>query len=173
MARLNLSPPWYTYYTELCMLFGQDPEIHIIYDEDEQTIKFYVENDIKAEALTCVLPYTKDYGNVTLKIEIVPANKLLKVKTTGDTFKDLFTNNPIVDDVVIIDNIFVNPITYVIFKKEVVQYFNDDLGDANGFCSTLYQDIAKRVLEPNDGVYYCTSLTNDEGFVKIGTDKIF
>ena len=47
--------------------------------------------------------------------------------------------------------------TYVVFVKEVVQYFNDDLGDANGVCSTLYQDIAKRLFTSTEGVFFCTN----------------
>ena len=52
-----------------------------------------------------------------------------------------------------------NPITYVIFKKEVVQYYNDSLSDAHGMCSTLYQDIAKRILDADEGIFFCTNDT--------------
>ena len=35
-------------------------------------------------------------------------------------------------------------ITYVIFKNCVVQFFNDNLNDAHGLISTLYQNIADK-----------------------------
>ena len=50
--------------------------------------------------------------------------------------------------------------TYVVFKKEVVQYFNDSLGDIHGVCSTLMQDIAKDIFEDTEGVYFCTDTEN-------------
>ena len=40
----------------------------------------------------------------------------------------------------------INSFTYVVFEKEVVQYWNDNLGDINGLRSTLYQDLAKEIF---------------------------
>ena len=49
---------------------------------------------------------------------------------------------------------------YVVFKNCVVQFFNDNLNDAHGLISTLYQDIAADILDgPGTiGVYYCTDV---------------
>jgi hypothetical protein len=74
-------------------------------------------------------------------------------------YEDLFRGNPIVDDIVTIEGVMTNPITYVIFKKEVIQYYNDSLSDAHGMCSTLYQDIASRVLDAGEGIFFCTNTT--------------
>ena len=157
MAVLNLSAPWQTYYKELSKLFEKDDEVRIIYDTDEQVISIYVDNAVKAEAMAAALPTIKRFGSVELTIAIIPSNKVNILRSSkGNGFPDLFKGNPIVDDVVVVDGIMSNPITYVIFKKEVVQYFNDDLGDAHGVCSTLYQDIAKRVFEEHEGVFFCT-----------------
>ena len=158
MAVLKLSAPWQIYYKELCLLFEQDEEVRIIYDTDQQIISIYVDNPVKADAMYNALPTEKEFGNVTLTINVIPANKpnLKRVITQGSVYEDLFYKNPIVNDVVTVDGILTNPITYVIFKKEIVQYFNDDLGDAHGMCSTLYQDIAKRVFEPESGIHFCT-----------------
>ena len=157
MAVLNLSAPWQTYYKELSKLFEKDDEVRIVYDTDEQVISIYVDNAIKAEAMAAVLPIVKEFGSVELTINVIPSNKVNILRSSkGMGFPDLFKGNPIVSDVVVIDGIMTNPITYVIFKKEVVQYFNDDLGDAHGMCSTLYQDIAKRVFEDHEGVFFCT-----------------
>ena len=157
MARLKLAAPWYTYYNELCALFKEDKEVHIVYDEMDQIINIYVENQAKADAMEEMLPTIKTFGSIELEINIVPANKLTARKSRGTVLEDLFYNNPICNKVVTVEGVFINPITYVIFRKEVVQYYNDDIGDANGVCSTLYQDMAKRVFEPQDGIYYCTN----------------
>ena len=156
MAKLIMSAPWYIYYNELCALFKEDKEVHIVYDEMDQIINIYVENQAKADAMDEVIPKVMTFGNVDLEINIVPANKLCARKSKGGLFEDLFFNNPICTDVVTVEGIFTNPVTYVIFRKEVVQYYNDDLGDAHGVCSTLYQDIAKRVFKDQNSIYYCT-----------------
>lgn len=163
MAVLKLSAPWQIYYKELCLLFERDEEVRIVYDTDQQVISIYVDNAAKADAMAAALPTEKEFGNVSLTIAVIPANKSNLRRTQGSTYEDLFYKNPIVNDIVTVDGVLTNPITYVIFKKEVVQYFNDDLGDANGMCSTLYQDIAKRVFEPEKGIHFCTD-TNSIAF---------
>ena len=160
MAVLKLSAPWQIYYKELCLLFEQDEEVRIVYDTDQQIISIYVDNAAKADAMYAALPSEKEFGDVILTINVIPANKPNLRRTQGSTYEDLFYKNPIVNNIVIVDGIMTNPITYVIFKKEVVQYFNDDLGDAHGMCSTLYQDIAKRVLEPENSIYFCTDINS-------------
>ena len=159
MAILKLSAPWQIYYKELCELFKFDPEVRIVYDTDEQIINIYVDNAAKADAMAAVLPTEKDFGGITVLIVVIPANKTNLRRTRGTTYEDLFYKNPIVDDIVTIEGVMTNPITYVIFKKEVVQYYNDSLSDAHGLCSTLYQDIAKRVLDADEGIFFCTNNT--------------
>lgn len=161
MAILKLSAPWQIYYKELSILFEKDKEVHIVYNTEDQIIDIYVDNPAKAEAMAATLPTEKEFGNITLIINIIPANKNLR-RSKGSDYEDLFYGNSIVKDIVTVDGIMSNPITYVIFKKEVVQYFNDDLGDAHGMCSTLYQDIAKRVFNEEEGVFFCTG-TADTG----------
>lgn len=162
MAIVKLTAPWQTYYKELSLLFGHDDEVRIIYDTDDQIINIYVDDVVKAEAMAAVLPAVKQFGSVELEINIVSSNRRTMFKASkGTGFVDLFRCNPIVKDVIVIDEITSNPITYVIFKKEVVQYFNDDLGDAHGVCSTLYQDIAKRVFNKIEGVFFCTDTSSD------------
>ena len=157
MARLRLEPPWETYYKELNLLLGQDPEIQILYDSYEQEIKIYSEDEDKTNALNVLLPPEKEFGNVKVTILIVPAN-IKKVKTTDyspELFEDLFAGNPCVADIETTTGIY--EATYVVFAKEVVQYHNDDIGDINGNCTTLYQEIAKRIFENHAGVHFCTA----------------
>ena len=42
-----------------------------------------------------------------------------------------------------------------------MQYYNDDLGDAYGNCSTLWQDIARRLFEDVLGIFYCTDVKDE------------
>lgn len=156
MAKIGLSAPWIIYYREINALFEQDPEIHVVYDEDKNELKLFVDNSSKAEALRELLPVEKEFGNVVLKIDVIPSNK--KVSACGGLFETAFANNPILSEVQVIRGIFSNDLYYVIFVNKVVQYFNDSLEDAHGVCSTLYQDIAKRIFENRQNVFFCTEL---------------
>ena len=74
MQNTTLSPPWLNYVNEIKALFGRDPEISILYDDNANEVKLYVEGGDKANALAIILPPEKHFGNVTLKITVVPAN---------------------------------------------------------------------------------------------------
>lgn len=163
MARIKMAPPWETYYEELDLLFEEDSDVSVLYDHEENEIRVYVDDGEKADALSQVLPEEKVFGNVTLKIKVVPSNK--KISVGKDLFQIIFWNNPIVSYIHTVDYIFTNSITYVVFKPEIVQYFNDNLGDVNGLCTTLYQDIAKRIFEQQPGVFFCTDTVDPDGNV--------
>ena len=170
--RLELTPPWLIYYREITELFGKDPSVAVVYDEDESEkhIKVYASTEEKTRALAYILPGTVEYGNVTLFIDVYEPNGY-RYCTTCNADYDLdigidreliwaaFSGN---SAVVTVGEVSLGGerIYYVIFANKVVRYFNDDLFDAFGCCSTLYQDIAKRVLRSIRNVYYSTAPEN-------------
>lgn len=163
MAKLKLSPPWVLYYKKLNTLFEYDKDVLVIYDEDEMEIKLYCSDNNKSEALSFLLPNTISFGDVELKIVVIPSNeKTNKVKITINNPETaiyvLFnTNNDYVENVEVIPTPF-GKFTYVIFIKEVVQYFEDNLSDFYGVKSTLCEDIAREIFKDIDGVFFCTSI---------------
>lgn len=156
--KLALSAPWVTFYHQINQLFKRDPEIKIVYDEEANNIKLFVDNVRKAEALTKILPVEKYFGNVVLKITVIPYNEDKKTKI--EWFEEAFENNPIFQDAWTFEG-FANPISYVIFENKVVQFFNDDLNDAHGLCSTLYENIARDVFEDCSNICFCTEPGED------------
>ena len=155
MDKFGLSSPWMSFFHEIEALFKGDPEVTVRFDEEENTIKLFVDNTDKAEALSRLLPSERAFGGVTVQVKVIPANH--PEDDVSVLLKKAFDKNPAMVMVKNIDEVFSNPITYVVFKKEVVQYFNDDLGDLNGNHSTLYQDIAKDVFLPIPGAFFCTA----------------
>lgn len=149
------SPPWITYYKEMEALFGGDPEVALEYNNDDHEITLLVEDAKKADALTQLLPETKEFGNVQLKITVIPANGFGATK--ADLIAAAFDGNPVLEEVRTGYDPITNAFTYVIFKNKVVQFFSDNLADANGLTSTLYQTIAGEVLGDGEGIYYCTA----------------
>jgi len=149
----KLSPPWWEFYNKLNAMFGNDPEIHMDFNEEQYTIKMFVDNQAKADALAQVLPMEKEYGKITLKIEIIPSDK---ANGFEQLYKTIFNGNPVFSEAVDIDQEGIPHVSYVIFKPLIAQFFNDNLADAFGNYTALYQDVAKELFVPQNGVYFCT-----------------
>ena len=151
--------PWVIYVNKVKEIFGKDEAVKISFvdeDDGEPILTLRVEGDSKADAIAKLLPSTVEFGNVILKINVIPANYS---NDRMDVLKRAFEGNPVVKEFISTD-VYGNPMQYVVFNKEVVQYKSDDISDANGVTSTLYQDIAKEIFSEKDGVYYCTATRN-------------
>lgn len=167
MAKINLSSPWVQFYHEVQAMFRDDSYVRVIFDEDKLVLKLYVDDLETAAALDVLMPTEKEFGNVTLKIEVIPANEgritnSIHGYDPAVLFNNAFKHNMNFSFVKTVHGIMTNPITYVVFRNEVVQYFTDNLGDAHGLRSTLAQDIAKEIFKPFDGVYFCTDVPDSE-----------
>lgn len=177
--KVRMAPPWISYVSKLRVLFGSDPEVKIEYNDDEKEVKIFVEgNANKYVAMEKLIPIKKEFGNVTLYIAVIPANLGSEEDNGVQLVADLFSGNPIFDQIVVAPHIFNNPIAYASFKKEVVQYYDDNMADPNGNRSTLYQTLAEEVLRDpeNDrqllnGVYFCTQLISAPNCMPCNTCK--
>ncbi len=156
---LKLSSPWITYYKKVYTLFDGDPEVAVMYDDDEKKLTLLVDNEIKANALSELLPSEKSFGSVMVTIEVVPSNES---QTIESLVRNAFTGNPILSEIQTVEGVFTNPICYVVFKPSIAQFWNDDLSDLNGVCTMLHQDIAKEVFDGNEGLFFCTDLLDEE-----------
>lgn len=164
--RLKLAPPWVTFVNEIKALFGKDPQVSVAYDNNEVEVKLYIDNALKAEAIEKILPTSKQFGNVELKITIIPSNpptSNLDKMPLGCVFDVAFDGNPVYSFSRNVDSVFSNVLTYVVFKNEVVQFFNDNLNDIYGNVSTLYQEIASDVFEVGPSVFFCTDVKRELG----------
>lgn len=159
MAKLNLSAPWDLYYEELKCFFAEDKQVHVVYERDEHIISLYVEDGEKATALSKLLIEEVHFGDITLSIDVIPANEdgfSDKEFAGAKLFETALKGNNNFSFVRTVQLLFNNPLTYVVFVPEVAQYYTDDLGDWNGFRSTLYQTIAQETFVEMDGVHYCS-----------------
>lgn len=147
-----LSAPWYSYYQELVALFGQDKELAIEFDEDELLNTIYVYgNDEKAYALTQLIPAAKEFGSITVRTRIIPANR--RVESDYELLLKAFKDNPVFVTGIKEEMTDMN---YILFKKEVVQFFNDQFDDPRGYRSTLYKTIADDVFAGVHDVFFST-----------------
>ena len=157
--KLKLSSPWITYYRKVAALFSEDPEVSVVFDENECELKIYVESTLKADALEILLPKEKTFGNVVMKIAVIPANG--DDITSLELFEQAFNGNPALVRIQEVQSVL-GSFSYLVFDKKVVQFFNDQLDDVHGNLSTLYQDIAKEVFEGRSDVFFCTDIADNE-----------
>ena len=167
---VGMSAPWVTYAREIHAMFDPDPEIRVEYDEDNLEVKLYVNNQDKADAISELLPTEKIFGAISLKITVIPSNNLAATKKT--LFDRAFSGNPVYSHSTDSQGLHSCPMTYVVFAKEVVQYYTDNLGDENGITSTLYQNIAEDLFNV-DGAFYCTDVDKNKLSKKIKPSKDF
>lgn len=163
-TNVKLSAPWDIFYREMQAMFGEDPEVELDYirDEDrgEHEIKLRIASVDKAEALTKLLPETKTFGNITVKITVIPPNS--EEDTKDEIYKKAFKGNPVVDHIDVVLTPAMTDLTYILFKKKVVQFYADNTRDPNGLKSTLYQDIAMDIFpDETADVSFCTSTLDD------------
>lgn len=164
--QFNLSAPWNEYNNQLIALFDEDEDICV---EDIHTsklndydyiISIRVYNHKKFEAMYRLLPDVKEFGNVKVKIIIYDMENEAAEKEPKliDDLETLFTGNPSFNRVVKLRDMAGCEHDFVVFEPEVVQYFNDDLKDLNGFRTCLVQDVARDVFEDlmAKGIRFCT-----------------
>lgn len=150
---MKLSAPWMIYFNQIKAMFSEDIAVKAVWDGATYTIKLYVDGEEKAEALSQLLPQTKQFGNIEVTITIIPANKLNDSKVS--LFQKAFDGNPAVVDITTFDTPF-GTNSFVVFAPKVVQYYNDDMYDLNGICSTLYQELAKSLFGEFANIHFCT-----------------
>ena len=150
----NLSAPWISYLHKIEAMFKDDPDIKLFYDDGKKEIKLYVTGKDKADALSKLLPTEKVFGTTALKVTVIPANKDMEF---ADLFRNAFEGNPYYEDTTVIQPVgSLKPCTFVTFKKKVMQFWDDNLGDPHGNVSTLAQEVAKEIFKDIPGIFFCT-----------------
>lgn len=163
--RLKLAPPWITYINQMIALFDGDPQIACNVDTLTPSIVLACNNGDKVTALMQILPYEVKFGNIILTISVdgIPSNRAFKNKK--ELFETAFSGNPAFAYAVCPDeNAYWFSATYIVFKNHVVQFFNDNLNDCHGIVSTLYENVARDVIdkEAANGVYFNTDIEHGQ-----------
>ena len=160
--KVGLASPWQTYFNKLKTLFGQDPEVHLSFDDrsEEKIITIRVDNLKKHDAIEKLLPEVRAFGNVIVRINVIPPNEI-RVIDRAELLDRAFEGNPVYDKLIIVEGgiPILGDTKYVMFKKKVAQFFNDNLADPNGNSSYLYADLAEEIFGYVEGeaLHYSTS----------------
>lgn len=157
-VRFQLSPPWETYVKKLKGMFTCDPEIKIMYDREMRVVHVYVDQANKADALTVLLKDKVEFGEESLTIEVIPANKKI-YRDTENIWEEAFYCNDVFCRTEEVEYPF-GKMTYVMWTGKPIQFFNDDLSDFYGNETILPEDIAADIFKPISGTCHCTVLIN-------------
>lgn len=163
MLSIKLEAPWYTYQKKLNALFSKDPDIKVgeVYESDSEDYDYGIDIEIKNHekfvALDRVLLKTVGFANIVLQITLFDEENS-EQDPAIDLFKKVFEGNPIVKDIKETIDRTGTSRAYVRFEPDVVQFFDDDLGDYNGNWNGLAQDIAKEVFSKTSWqINFCTA----------------
>lgn len=158
MAHIAMAAPWYTLYKKFLAMFDDDNEVRVLMSPECDEIKLYIDNSVKCAALEKLLVPEHQFGGKTVRIVCVPSNPK-GVKEVKDDPESLwnaaFEGNNVFSFIAMPYTPF-GSIVYVVFANCVVQFFNDDLSDVYGNCTTLYQDIAAEIFAREHSENFCT-----------------
>lgn len=155
---LKLSSPWETLARKFKALFDGDDEVTVTPDfrNENRTIRIFVNNSAKAAALEKIVPSEFSLGNVVVAVAVVPGNS---ADTIGATLRTAFAGNPNFAGVTEIrPEGCANTVTYAEFSPEVVQFWNDDLGNPHGVTSTLFAALASECFKSDCGATFTTAV---------------
>jgi hypothetical protein len=155
MAQFKVSPPWITHIHYIEHIFGDDPDVTVKSNEELRQVRLFVDGQDKADAIAKLIKKKIAFGDETLTIEVVPCND----ETLASTVRKAFAGNEAVSR--IIDRSgsavpFYDDRVFVLFKPEVVQFYNDNLTDFYGNENTLYHLIAREVFDAGPSVAFGT-----------------
>lgn len=162
---LCLAAPWTVYFRELKAFFQNDPEVDITFDESAAVVHVHCDSADKAKLLEKYLPEHVSFGHAALDIQVHEPldDRLTEEEATEiaersviDELSALFSGNQAFSYLKWVDNPGHYLVVYVVFKREVVSFFNDNVHDVRGFTSMLYEDLAEDIFVNREGIIFCT-----------------
>jgi len=170
---LQLSPPWYTFFNFVKHSIGKDPGVKVLDMKELSGSNFLIPIEVgnrdKAAALATILVPGQNFGDTNVSIEILHCGKTVKPMDQPQDVcclikKALDTNYYF--DGVEMREVFDFIIVFPVFKKAVIQFFNDDLSDLYNNFNGVAADVFAEVLESMiDGRFIYPSTANQHSLL--------
>jgi hypothetical protein len=154
-----MNPPWITLWNEIDTSVGNDPAVKVAPLDESGTpyvVRVRVRSRPKAVALASLMRPRHEFGNVVVIVEVRDAkgNALTPVvpgspDQLADLVRAAFRGNRWYRDVVVKE--ILGWRVYPVFKKRVVQFYNDDLSDLYSNYNNVASAVFTDVLEPSPG----------------------
>lgn len=155
----KLSPPWYQYQRQVLNLFQGDPELKISdleeVNDGEYTFSIESQNGAKLQAIEKLIGRTKMIGNVKVVIDYKYADG--SNESWAEVVEAAFQGNPLFKEVIVErDPIMQVEFSYAIFARDIISFWNDNLGDYSGNEHYIVADLAKEVVSAKTNINFCT-----------------
>ncbi len=157
MSEFGKSAPWITHFKRLDALFGGDPDVTVDYGDGTDgspLVTIRVKGNDKAEAIDRIVRSDVEFGNVTVRVSVVPSND--DDISLSESVRRAFQGNEAFVDVVTMRTPQGFETAYAVFEPEVVQYFDDDTSSLFGIATETYEQIAKEVLDLGTEAFICS-----------------
>lgn len=153
---VTLQAPWILYFRRLKQLFQYDTDVRVERGDSDEEIYLYVNGIHKYEALDKLIQKEKQFGNITVKITIVPDNDV--EATWTELFEDAFKGNPVFKFGKHVSG-QLGTFDFIVFTAIPAQYYSDNLFDYKGCTTELFEDMAKDIFEiGDDAVRFCSDV---------------
>lgn len=163
---LNMTAPWYVQQEKLAAFFELDDSVSVGdvtpidgAEAGNYVVTVSVSNHAKAAALDKHLRKTYEFGNVTLRVNVLD---VADEETPEEILKNAFAHNRLIRGVVHEDgNGFER--TFVVAEADVLQFAADNLADYRRNISMLASDVGSELFELDGGVSFCTADLRENG----------
>jgi len=157
---VKLSPPWYTFFNYLKHSIGKDQCVDVLDMEEISEGDFLIPVEVrdrgKAIALATILVPCKNFGNINVRIKVLYCGRAVKpychphdVSVLIKIFEEALETNYYFEYVES-GVLFGSTIVFPVFKREVIQFFNDDLSDLysnfNGVAAMVFAEVLESRL---------------------------
>ena len=171
---VRLSPPQYTYVNFLKHSIGNDPCVDVMDIEEivggDYLIPIHVKCREKAIALATILELHKTFGNINIFVEVCFCNQVVKpienienIERLVQIVRQALDTNCYFEFVRAAEPFPGLVSIFPVFKKEVIQFFNDDLSDLyanfNGVAAHVFSEVMKSTI---NGFFISPSTTRED-----------
>ena len=147
----NVLPPVFTVANRYKALFDGDKEVKIEVEQKDNTISILVANSLKAACIDKIVDRISD-PSITIKVI-----NLNYDRDVSDLLKYSFEGNPHFSRIIKCEPIEGTEVYSTVFKKEVIQFSNDNGGAIEGKETRVMEQLARELLHPGK-MTFCTEL---------------
>lgn len=147
---MELSAPWHEYHNKLMALFAEDNEVSVSPDLKEiakgvYEITISSANSDKLYAIEKLIGNGRVFGNNFVTIKYLCENQInLDVE---EYWERAFGTNPLFVKMVKVKTpIADSPVSYAVFTRDIISFFDDDVSDYCGNYHGIVADVVKDVV---------------------------
>ena len=146
----DISPPIYQVYHMLRAFLGADQDITVEVNEKSKYLNVIISDASKYKAYLTIL---KDKIN-DFEIRVNGKKRTAKYTPTTESITAALITHPMINDIQEIEVLGFRRL-FIMFKQNVVQYYDDNFSHPYGLVTTIAEDLARKIFTI-PGVCICT-----------------